>query len=446
MLESFREYAVEKLAGLDELPKLALRHQDWHEYLVQLVNTEWISSRQEYWLERLPREHPNLTAALEHCRTAPDGANAALRILVAIPPAYLWARDLLGQTRRWVDLFLCGNIEPGPLRARALLLAAQLAIAQGDLDAAARPLAEGRQLAEHLGDPAALAFAGYARGNVAMQAGDLPTAMSHFTEALTACQPLTTLNQKLDVLLVLAIAAGLADDEQRAKACHEQIVALTEPVSERFNRSNSLWALGLAAWRQGDSERSVSLQQQALRLKWDIDDRLGAALSMEALAAAEVPDDPERAAMLLGAAESVWRDGGTGQQSQQHLAGFHDECVQLARQALGKVPYEKAFRRGRRLTPEAAVGYALDDAWALDDDWATSEPGPPPVAAGPTTLTRREREVAELIGQGLSNKDIAGTLVIAQRTAEGHVENILAKLGFRSRSQIASWLARERTG
>jgi DNA-binding NarL/FixJ family response regulator len=56
-------------------------------------------------------------------------------------------------------------------------------------------------------------------------------------------------------------------------------------------------------------------------------------------------------------------------------------------------------------------------------------------------LTRREREIAHLIAKGLTNKDIASTLVISQRTAEGHVEHILTKLGFRSRAQVAAWVA-----
>ncbi|MDQ0598006.1 DNA-binding NarL/FixJ family response regulator [Streptomyces canus] len=56
-------------------------------------------------------------------------------------------------------------------------------------------------------------------------------------------------------------------------------------------------------------------------------------------------------------------------------------------------------------------------------------------------LTRREAEVAELLGQGLTNQQIADRLVVAVRTAEGHVERILSKLGFTSRSQVAVWTA-----
>jgi non-specific serine/threonine protein kinase len=62
-------------------------------------------------------------------------------------------------------------------------------------------------------------------------------------------------------------------------------------------------------------------------------------------------------------------------------------------------------------------------------------------AAGPaTTLTKREHQVAELVAEGLTNKAIAARLVISARTAQGHVEHILAKLGFTSRAQIASWV------
>ncbi|HYM96900.1 MAG TPA: LuxR C-terminal-related transcriptional regulator [Candidatus Sulfotelmatobacter sp.] len=56
-------------------------------------------------------------------------------------------------------------------------------------------------------------------------------------------------------------------------------------------------------------------------------------------------------------------------------------------------------------------------------------------------LTRREREVAILVGQGLTNREIAVRLFISERTAESHVEQIRGKLGVRSRAQIAVWVA-----
>ena len=58
------------------------------------------------------------------------------------------------------------------------------------------------------------------------------------------------------------------------------------------------------------------------------------------------------------------------------------------------------------------------------------------------TLTRRAQEVAELVALGLSDREIAGRLFISKRTAEWHVEQILNKLGFTSRSQVAAWVGR----
>ena len=61
-----------------------------------------------------------------------------------------------------------------------------------------------------------------------------------------------------------------------------------------------------------------------------------------------------------------------------------------------------------------------------------------------TALSRREREIADLVAEGLSSREIAARLFISERTAEGHVESIRNKLGFRSRTQIAAWVTEQR--
>ena len=99
------------------------------------------------------------------------------------------------------------------------------------------------------------------------------------------------------------------------------------------------------------------------------------------------------------------------------------------RAAVGKRQLAAAGREGRHSTVEAAIASILDQA-------ATAAP---PSPAG--SLTDREREVAALVADGLSNRAIAARLVISQRTVDGHVERILAKLCFTSRSQVAAWSA-----
>jgi non-specific serine/threonine protein kinase len=57
-------------------------------------------------------------------------------------------------------------------------------------------------------------------------------------------------------------------------------------------------------------------------------------------------------------------------------------------------------------------------------------------------LTRREREVAALLAQGVTNKEIARRLFLSDKTVGIHVSNILGKLGFNSRAQVAGWVVR----
>jgi|ERR1700674_2865223 len=68
-------------------------------------------------------------------------------------------------------------------------------------------------------------------------------------------------------------------------------------------------------------------------------------------------------------------------------------------------------------------------------------------AVAPTSiLSRRELEVAALVADGLSNREIHDKLFIAERTVDNHVQHIFNKLNFNSRAQIAAWYVRQRLG
>jgi non-specific serine/threonine protein kinase len=69
---------------------------------------------------------------------------------------------------------------------------------------------------------------------------------------------------------------------------------------------------------------------------------------------------------------------------------------------------------------------------------APRAPERPSTGARQPGLTRREKEVADLVSQGLTNRQIAGELMVSERTAENHVANILKKLGLHSREQVAA--------
>ena len=123
---------------------------------------------------------------------------------------------------------------------------------------------------------------------------------------------------------------------------------------------------------------------------------------------------------------------GTTLDGYQPLAGYQRDCERQARQALGETAFQAACHRGLDLPAEDVLAYALQQP--------PDKPPTPAVPAG-APLTPRELQVARLVAGGRSNKEIAAELVISQRTAEGHVERILAKLGFTSRAQAAAWVA-----
>jgi non-specific serine/threonine protein kinase len=129
---------------------------------------------------------------------------------------------------------------------------------------------------------------------------------------------------------------------------------------------------------------------------------------------------------------------------------WREECRRRCLEELGEQVYETACQRGSGLPLDEVVAYGLGEKTepsVASGVSAAAAPGSPWPTSAPKdsvpfhALTKREREVAAMVGQGMSNKEIAARLVIAQRTVEGHVEHILSKLGFSSRTQIAAWIA-----
>jgi DNA-binding CsgD family transcriptional regulator len=126
-------------------------------------------------------------------------------------------------------------------------------------------------------------------------------------------------------------------------------------------------------------------------------------------------DETERALALLEGALKAAREMG--------MAGLEEQAAALRATVAPTVPPVGA----RRTTANGAAAPAR----AVDGSRDAGRPGPP--------LTRREREVVGLIAQGFTNRQIAGELVVSNRTVEMHVSNVLAKLGITSRAQAAIW-------
>ena len=438
MLETLRDFGRDRLVASGEQELLRRRHRDWYQQLVHSAHTDWVSDRQEYWYARLRRAHANLRTAVEYCLAQPGEAENGLHIAVSLPWLYWWGRRLFTEGRRWLDLALAQSVAPSTTRAHALLLDSRLAFAQGDVQAGRQLLEQGEQLADELGEPFARAHAAYARGLGALYAGELAAAVDLLGQARTllAQVPEPDLDLKLHILLHFAVAAGLSGDHRLADSCREEIMEVTHGG---YAFRQLLWAFALVDWSQGRLEEAIEHEREYLRIRLQqgLDDRSGSAVSLELLAwVAARQHQHRRAATLLGAADALFEDSGTSINAYQHLVGFHGECWEQTRDALGEAVFTQAFDYGRGLTYEHALAEALDERQQETPISFAERHAPSP-------LTRREQQIARLVAQGLRNKEIAAALVISQRTAETHIENILTKLGFTSRAQIAAWLTQQ---
>ncbi|MBC2637805.1 MULTISPECIES: protein kinase domain-containing protein [unclassified Rhodococcus (in: high G+C Gram-positive bacteria)] len=430
LLDILRDYGREK-AHVDEgYTELRCRHRDWYRQLALAAEAEWISSRQLDWIARLDREQTNFRESMEFCLS--DDASVGLTIAAALEPFWR-ARGLFSEGRRWLDRLLAQPWQtPTVDRVKALHAHSVLAELQGDLTAAAGSVTEGRRVAQQLTDSTADAFVALGEGTLALYRGDFAHARSLLETALEgfgAHDP-----SRIEVLHMLGRACDQAGDGHRAIEYYSQALAITEACSEVVHRAPTLRALGIAAWRQSDRPRTVRLLEQALQLSRQVGDRRTTATCLEVLAWVAAEDnDARRAAVLMGAAEDLVRSVGTFTLWFQNLLNYHDECERRTIQALGERTYASSRGEGQGLGLDAAIAYALGE----------KAPTPQPAAGETAKLTKRERQIAEAVAEGLTNRAIATRLVISPRTVQGHVEHILSKLGFNTRAQIAAWVVEQ---
>lgn len=425
MLETIRRYGRELAEAAGEISSLSRLHLTHYRTLAHSIDRAWYGPGQLEALTRLRQSRAELSAALAAASASDSEAASALFADLR----YHWAvGGFVPEGRHWGSRVRdLAGVSPS-VRARALITAAWLALLQGELAEGASELDAAAQAAAQApsADAAVLDVEIQRwRGTRALFAGDIETARGLFQASIDAATDAGVPEEALLAQFQLSIARSHAGDDD-APAPARAAVELARSIDETWMRSHALWAWGVAEFVAGHPDAAREHVREALTLERGFEDPVGACLMLELLSWVEAQRrQPERAATLLGAAEIRWqRIGSSIDVHGPAMSAHHRHCVGLLTAALGSRVMARLTAEGALLSRDEVTELALTDT--------------PAIATG--GLSARERQVALLIREGRSNRDIAETLVLSVRTVDTHVQRILNKLGFASRAQIAAWV------
>ena len=495
--ETIREYAADRLADSGEGPELRRLHRD---YLLQLAEgtvTQAFARGDPPWparvaiYHRIAAERANYRSALSECLERGETADG-LRICSALRALWVNSGEVT-EGAGWFDRLLGrGGDVPADVRARALILRAELAFEQQDYPAAAECASAGLDLSRSAagGRPAGAlrvlalvhlragrhddALASVAAATAAAKAADDPweeglalatraaifARQDELGEAQRACELALEVLRANNGWGVAQISYGLGS-LARARGDHEaalrhfgSALVLYREIDARPEIARCLAGIGRVALAQGELSLAGSSLAESLQLSLATGQRLAIARGLEAAAVlAAARDDPGRSVRLAGAALAL-REA-VGEVARAPARARLDQLLAAQRSRLGAGVTAGLLAEGRAMSADEAVRLATGAPGG--EQPGGEQPGhgrtvtPRQVRANgaavvPSVLTAREHEIAALICGGLSNRDIAAELVISPATAARHVANIFAKLGLSSRAQVAAWTAERRPG
>ena len=451
--ETMREFAGLKLREAGEQDAVELRCGEYYRATCQRWALEG-RYRLPDWLAWADLEIDNVRAVMHRCLARGEAARG---VDLAASLGWFWITRATTEGIRWLDAFLAfedrGNT---PGRGWAYFMRGFLAVLKADPAGArpalhtavtvARETGQAELLSEALAMAAVaedLAGAHAAAGRLIGEAEEAAGRMAHYPSAAVAVLQARTLH----AFFVGDLAAARAAAAEGARRARE--------TGDHYALGIMLLNLGSAALNAGDLAGAEPLLAEALRLAHQIDDRVAQFYLLDAFGChAALSGRARRAAQLFGAADTLRAEAGVN--VMPFLAPLLDRARKSALAALGEAKFQAGFEAGQRLDRDAGLRLALGEpvrdgsgpapgarsragAAPQGAGEAPHEAAGPGGAAGP--LAKREADVAQLVADGLTNKQIGARLFISERTVDSHVRSILNKLGVGSRAQIAAWVA-----
>jgi predicted ATPase/DNA-binding CsgD family transcriptional regulator len=425
LLEAIKTFACEQLVASGERDDIRARHGSYLAELVEHVASGVHGPDQGHWASCLDQDQANLQAARLWC--AEDPARAGLGLKMASGLGEYWLiRGMLEEGTDWLHEALEQAPDADGTRATALTWLAVFTSVRsgfqrgGELFEASIALHE--QAGDRQGQAQALAILGFWRANQ----DDRQGAVEAIDRALALARQSRDRYFAAFALLMASMTASLMADPALAKARAAESVKLFTEIGDRRGAGYARCVLAECLVREGNPREGLAILRACVGDFEALLDRWGLLISTgSAMLAHAALGDWSRAAVAAGVAESL----------SERIGGHPAPAVQ---RPIDTITAKTAAELGAAAAPLREAGRAVGRgdriAAALG---LAAEPAPPPQQQD-LPLTRREHEITQLLATGLTNRQIAERLFIAQRTVDTHVAHILAKLGCSNRAQVAA--------
>ncbi len=425
LLETVRQYGLEKLQGSGEAEQARGRHAGYYLALAEAAEPELKRRQQVIWLARLEREHANLRAAMRWLLEEGE-VDTAVRLSWALW-LFWWYHGHQGEGRRYAEEILeSADALPDELLAKAVYVRAAVSYGLEDLNLTMRLCEESAALFRRAGDRSGLAVTLGVQGIAALQKGDAERAQAIFGEGLALFRELGDKWGIVSTLAHLGIIPFSMGDHAQAVRYFDEALKLSQDIGGRIPAAYiSLYNLALIARSEGDHERSRELYFEGLELAVEVGDKANVAYCLEGLAGLiGHRGEPGHAARLYGASKAILEAVGAPLYVHAQDRALYEREIGDLRSRLGESAWNEAWREGETMSSEQAIEYARQKPTQPEDT-------PPAYPAG---LSAREAEVLKLLGRGLTNAAIAKELFISPNTVNRHLNSVYHKLGVSSRA------------
>jgi non-specific serine/threonine protein kinase len=432
MLETIRKYAVDQLEVADELVEVRARHAAYFVECAEQLQTSLRGPAMAATLDALALDYGNFRAVFQWALET-DELTSGLRLANALY-RYWVARGHLSEARGWLESALArSQAVPPATRAAALNAGGVMAALQHDHERAISFFRQSLELWETLGDPGRVGGVLVNLGIAAHITGRADEAERHLERAQELFLAVGDGSGQARAVASRARVARERGDLARALHLAEESLGLFQGGSDLTGTAQQFANVGHVRLALDDRPAAAEAFRHSL-VNWRaIGNTVDVAECLEGVAAVVANAQPRRAAHLLGAAEAL-RETSGALVAAVDLSRYA-QLVARVKNQLREETFATAWREGRELPIDEAMDLALhDDAAVVAASAGVDD------EAG--VLSARERDVAQLIAGGSSNREIADALVVSVKTVETHIQHIFRKLNVKARSEVAVWASR----